>query len=109
MSERGDDAILQDIQEAISRILSYSEKLEYENFLIDIKTQDLIIRNIEILGEAAKLLSNETKQKLSSIPWRDIAGTRDKLIHDYFGVNIDIVWDIVKNDIPQILPEIKKI
>ena len=59
-----------------------------------------MIRNIEILGEAAKLLSDETKKKYSNLPWKDIAGTRDKLIHDYFGVNIDIVWDIAKNDIP---------
>lgn len=74
--------------------------MEYADFLQDYKTQDAVIRNIEILGEAAKLLSDETKKKYSNLPWKDIAGTRDKLIHDYFGVNIDIVWDIAKNDIP---------
>lgn len=68
-----------------------------------------MIRNIEILGEAAKLLSDETKEKYPNIHWKDIAGTRDKLIHDYFGVNIDIVWDIAKNEIPLLSAQIKNI
>ena len=74
--------------------------MEYDDFLQDYKTQDAVVRNIEILGEAAKLLSDEIKRKYPNIPWKDIAGTRDKLIHNYFGVNIDIVWDIAKNEIP---------
>ena len=100
MSKRDDAAILQDIKEAIDRIMSYTSKMEYDDFLQDYKTQDAVVRNIEILGEAAKLLSDETKRNYPNIPWQDIAGTRDKLIHDYFGVNIDIVWDIAKNEIP---------
>ena len=106
MSKRKDAAILQDIREAIGRILSYSEGLGYADFLDDDKTQDAIIRNIEIL-EAVKLLSEEAKQRFPDIPWKDIAGTRDKLIHDYFGVNIDIVWEIVKNDMPQLKTKIE--
>jgi uncharacterized protein with HEPN domain len=100
MSKREDSVIIQDIKEAISRIMSYTSKMEYDDFLQDYKTQDAVVRNIEILGEAVKLLSIETKRKNPNIPWKDIAGTRDKLIHDYFGVNIDIVWDIAKNEIP---------
>jgi uncharacterized protein with HEPN domain len=61
------------------------------------------------LGEAAKLLSDETKKKYPNIPWKDIAGTRDKLIHDYFGVNIDIVWDIARNEIPSLSAQLKDI
>ena len=100
MSKREDTAVIQDIKEAIDRITSYTSKMEYDDFLQNYKTQDAVVRNIEILGEAAKLLSDETKRNYPNIPWKDIAGTRDKLIHDYFGVNIDIVWDIVKNEIP---------
>lgn len=100
MSKREDTAIIQDIKEAVHRIMSYTSKMEYDDFLQDYKTQDAVVRNIEILGEAAKLLSDETKRNYPNIPWKDIAGTRDKLIHDYFGVNIDIVWDIAKNEIP---------
>lgn len=100
MSKREDIAIIQDIKEAIDRIISYTSGMKYNDFLQDYKTQDAVIRNIEILGEAAKLLSDEAKEKFQNIPWKDIAGTRDKLIHDYFGVNIDIVWNIAKNEVP---------
>ena len=108
MSKRDDTTILEDIRAAIDRILTYSQELEYDDFVTDIKTQDAIIRNIEILGEAVKLLSEKTKEKYPNVPWKDIAGTRDKLIHDYFGVNIDVVWSIVRNDIPLLNKEIEK-
>ena len=107
MSKRKDSAVLQDISEAIKRILSYTTGLEYDDFVTDFKTQDAVIRNIEILGEAVKLLSKGIKVQYPNIPWKDIAGTRDKLIHDYFGVNIDVVWSIVKNDIPLLHKEIE--
>lgn len=107
MSKREDIAIIQDIKEAIDRITSYTSQMEYEDFLQDYKTQDAVIRNIEVLGEASKLLSNEAKEKHLNIPWKDIAGTRDRLIHDYFGVNIDIVWDIAKNEIPFLAIQLK--
>ncbi len=99
MSKRKDSAVIQDIKEAISRIISYTSEIEYDAFVNNYQVQDAVIRNIEILGEAAKLLSNEMKEQYQDIPWKEIAGTRDKLIHDYFGVNIDIVWDIAKNEI----------
>nr|VFJ46443.1 MAG: Uncharacterized conserved protein, contains HEPN domain [Candidatus Kentron sp. DK]VFJ46869.1 MAG: Uncharacterized conserved protein, contains HEPN domain [Candidatus Kentron sp. DK] len=100
MSKRGDAAVIQDIKEAIDRITSYTSDMDYADFLLDHRTQDAVVRNIEILGEAAKLLSDETKGGYPVIPWKDIAGTRDKMIHDYFGVNIDIVWDIARNEVP---------
>ena len=80
--------------------MSYTSEMGYDDFVQNYKTQDAVIRNIEILGEAAKLLSDETKEQYADIPWKEIAGTRDKLIHNYFGVNIDIVWSIVENEIP---------
>ncbi|MFH1904070.1 MAG: DUF86 domain-containing protein [bacterium] len=109
MSKREDTAVVQDMKESIDRIVSYTSKMEYDDFLQDYKTQDAVIRNIEILGEAVKLLSDETKEKYPNVPWKDIAGTRDKLIHDYFGVNIDIVWDIAKNEIPSLSVYLKDI
>lgn len=109
MSKRKDTAVIKDIKEAIERIISYISRMEYDDFLHDYKTQDAVIRNIEILGEDAKLLTDKTKEKYPDIPWRDIAGTRDKLIHDYFGVNIDIVWDIAKNEIPTIAAQLQDI
>jgi uncharacterized protein with HEPN domain len=109
MSKREKSAVIQDMKEAITRIISYTSKLEYDDFLHDYKTQDAVIRNIEIWGEAAKLLSDETKQLFPDIPWKDIAGTRDRLIHNYFGVNIDIVWEIAKNEIRPLLTKLKNI
>lgn len=109
MSKREDTAIIQDMKEAINRIISYTSRMDYDGFRQDYKTQDAVIRNIEILGEAAKLLSDETKEKYPNIPWKDIVGTRDKLIHDYFGVSIDVVWDIAKNEIPTLSVQLKDI
>ena len=109
MSKRQDTAVIQDIKEAIKRIILYTSGIGYNDFLQDYKTQDAVIRNIEILGEAAKLLSDKTKEEYPNIPWKEIAGTRDRLIHDYFGVNIDIVWDIANNEIQSLYSQIKDI
>ncbi len=70
--------------------------------LTDYKTQDAIIRNIEILGEASKKVSKSYKEKYLNIEWSIIAKTRDKLIHDYFGIDLDVIWDIAKKDIPEL-------
>ncbi|GJQ59305.1 MAG: DUF86 domain-containing protein [Candidatus Scalindua sp. AMX11] len=109
MSKRENSAVIQDIKESLNRIISYTSKMEYKDFVQDYKTQDAVIRNIEILGEATKLLSDVMKNKYPDIPWKDIAGTRDKLIHDYFGVNLDIVWEIAKNEIPLLYTQINDI
>ena len=106
MSKREDSAIIQDIKECVNRIILYTQSMEYEDFLSDYKTQDAVIRNIEILGEASKLLSSNAKENFPNVSWKEIAGTRDKLIHDYFGVNIDIVWAIAKHDIPFLLTQL---
>jgi len=84
MSERADSDFLGDIKEAVSRTNAYIESLSYEQFLGDKKTQDAVVRNIEVIGEAAKNVSGELRQKYPEIPWGDLAGVRDKLIHHYF-------------------------
>lgn len=106
MSKRKDVDLIRDINESMERIISFTCNIEYNNFAHDYKTQDAVIRNIEIMGEAAKSLSEKIKTDNPDIPWKNIAGTRDKLIHDYFGVNIDIVWNIVKEEIPSLLSKI---
>ncbi len=84
MSKRGIIEILSDIKEAISRIKKYIANLNYEEFLKDLKTQDAVVRNFEIIGEAVKTLPDDLKIKTKLIPWNKIAGIRDRLIHHYF-------------------------
>lgn len=108
MSKRGDFELVCDIKEAIRRIGGYLTGTTYDKFLDDVKTQDAVVRNLEILGEAAKNVSAVFKKSNPSIPWKDLAGVRDKLIHHYFGVNLDIVWNISKEDLPDLLAVIDK-
>jgi len=108
MSKRSDQELIQDIIECAHRIRSYIEQMEYNDFFKDHKTQDAVVRNIEIIGEAVKLLSDNIKKSNPNIAWKEIAGTRDKLIHDYFGVNIDVVWNIAKEDLPSFVEQLKR-
>lgn len=109
MSKRGIIEFLSDIKEAIKRIRLYTNNMDYESFLKDIKVQDAVVRNLEIMGEATKSLPGEIRNKYPQIPWKELAGVRDRLIHLYFGVNYDIVWDIVKKELPNIFLQIEEI
>ncbi len=95
-----DDRIyLLHIRDAIQSVLEYTATGK-ESFLADRKTQDAVVRNLEIIGEATKRLSPSLKEAHTNISWKPIAGMRDKLIHDYFGVNLQLVWDVVERDLP---------
>ncbi|MDH7489635.1 MAG: DUF86 domain-containing protein [Anaerolineae bacterium] len=107
MSERADRVYLSDILEAARRIANYVSGLTYETFRADTKTQDAVIRNLEIIGEAAKKISGEFRSAQPNIPWRSMAGVRGRLIHDYFGVNLEIVWQIAAVDLPDIASRIQ--
>ena len=98
-----------DMREAIVRIQSYTSGITYGQFLADSKTQDAVIRNIEILGEAAKHLPATLTNAHADVEWKAIAGMRDKLVHDYFGVNLDILWDVLTTKLPGLLKQIDDI
>lgn len=106
MADRQESALLHDILEAAGRIQTYVTGLSYPEFLTDLKTQDAVVRNLEIIGEAAKRLSPAVRNRASSVPWQDIGGMRDRLIHQYFGTNWEIVWDVIQTKLPELKREI---
>ena len=109
MPKRGDKEFLLDIIEAIKRIELYTKELSYQDFLQKIETQDAVIRNFEIIGEAVKNISKNLKARYNNLQWKEIAGMRDKVIHFYFGVNWDIVWKAAKDNLPQLKEKIERI
>jgi uncharacterized protein with HEPN domain len=109
MSERGAKAFMQDMLEAARRIRVYTTGMDFDTFKEDYKTQDAVLRNLEVLGEAAKNIPKEFADKHPSLPWREMAGTRDRLIHHYFGVNLDVIWGIVELELPGVISELEKI
>ena len=100
---------IEHISESIERIESYAKNLTKEKLTKNVKIQDAKIRRIEIIGEAAKNLPGDFRNKYRLVEWNDIIRTRDKIIHHYFGVDLDIVWDIVKKDLPDLKNKIKSI
>ena len=91
--ERRDWDYLRDIQDAMEKIALYTEGLTYDEFMKDSKTQDAVVRNLEVVGEATRNLSATLRQRHPQIPWRELAGVRDRLIHDYLRIDHDIVWN----------------
>ncbi|MBI4317729.1 MAG: DUF86 domain-containing protein [Chloroflexi bacterium] len=109
MSKRSDRDCLSDIREALERITTYVAGMIYESFVADKRTQDAVVRNLEILGAATKNLSEEFRAAYPSVPWKSMAATRDRLIHHYFGVNLDIVWQVITLELPALVSQLEGI
>ena len=103
------DIYLQDAVEAIDRIQEYVREITLEAFETDGMRFDAVIRNLEVIGEAVKQVPESVREEYPSVEWRKIGGLRDVLIHKYFHINIEIVWDVVQSHIPRLKLEIQQI
>ncbi len=100
---------LEHILECIALIEEYTRDVTPENFMQSVKTQDMVIRRLEIIGEAVRNIPENIKKTYNNIPWRSIAGMRDKLIHEYFGVDLKLTWNVVVNELPVLKKNITEI
>lgn len=109
MAKRSDKPYLRDISDSIRKIEKYIQNLNYKEFSGNLMIVDAVVRNLEIIGEAVKNLSKEIKISHPEIPWQEIAGMRNKVIHEYFGVNLKIVWKTIKERLPELKIKIEEI
>ena len=100
---------LQDIQNSVTKIFKYTTNIDYQEFVSNDMVKDAVERNFEIIGEAVKNLSEDFRNKYPNIPFKQIAGMRDKLIHDYFGVDYEIVWKTIQDKLPEFNSDIEKL
>lgn len=100
---------LRDMLQALHNASQFLEGLSYKEFVADRKTISAVVRELEIVGEATKQIPKSIRKKYPQIPWSDMAGMRDKLIHFYFGVDLEIVWETVKVRIPALKPLIEDV
>lgn len=106
---RDDSVYLEHIRGAIARIESYLEGITEQEFSETPLLQDGVIHQLQIIGEASKRLPIDLQQKMPGVPWKDVAGMRDKLVHDYFGVDLEAVWETVTKDLPVLKAELAKV
>jgi uncharacterized protein with HEPN domain len=100
---------VEDVIDAINSIEEYTRGLTCERFVKDKKTVDAVVRNFEIIGEATKHVPERVRKEYPSVPWRDMTGMRDRLIHGYFGVNLDVVWKTIKERLPIVKPLVEEV
>jgi uncharacterized protein with HEPN domain len=109
MSKRPVDLLLDDICEAIDRIEQYTSGMSFDVFSKDRKSVDAVVRNLEIIGEASNRLPADFKDGHSQIKWHKVVGLRHRIVHEYFGIDLQIVWQILQKDLPSLRQAISQI
>src|SRR3569833_385229 len=109
MSERAPKLLLEDILGSAQKIIKYTESLTYDDFITDSKTIDAVVRNYEIIGEASNRLPESIKDSMTSIDWFRIRGFRNRIAHQYFGIDHEIIWTLKDTYLKELIVEIEKL
>lgn len=109
MSKREPGLLIEDIIDSANKILEYTQDLSFEEFTTDSKTIDAVIRNFEIIGEAANRLPEDFKEVHSNVEWHRIRGFRNRIVHDYFGIDYSIVWEIKESFLPDFIASLRSL
>jgi uncharacterized protein with HEPN domain len=109
MSERKPKLLLQDILDSAKKIIAYTENITYEEFIADSKTIDAVIRNYEIIGEASNRLPESIKEAMDTIDWFRIRGFRNRIVHQYFGIDHEIIWLLKETYLKELILEIESL
>jgi uncharacterized protein with HEPN domain len=102
MPERDPDLLIEDMRAAIHKIERYTSGMDQAMFQQDEKTVDAVVRNLEIIGEAARRIPAEFASRHANVPWRQVSGLRNRIVHDYFGLDLEIIWQVIRHDLPQL-------
>ena len=103
MSKRSSNLLLLDMKKAAEKILKYTKGLSFEDFLTDDKTIDAVVRNFEIIGEASLRIDEDFRLENPQIEWKKLRGFRNRIVHDYFGIDFEIVWSILSEDLEELI------
>jgi uncharacterized protein with HEPN domain len=109
MSKRSDALYVLDIKEAIEAVFAYTQHITFDDFKLDRMRYSAVIREFELIGEAVGNLADSVKENYPHIAWQDIKDFRNLLIHEYFGVDLEIVWNVIRGDLPSLYETIEKI
>ena len=107
MSKRDPLVLLEDIILAIQKVGRYTAQMDHDAFLADELVVDGVARNLEIIGEAARQLPEEFRRNHAEVPWTQIAGLRNRIVHDYFGLDLEIIWEIIQHDLPELEKQVR--
>ncbi len=102
MPKRDPDLLLEDMLAAAQKIERYTSGIDQESFRQDEKTIDAVVRNLEVLGEVARQLPGDFLVQHPDVPWHQIAGLRNRIVHEYFGLDLELIWQVVQHDLPQL-------
>ena len=109
MSKREPALLLEDVSLSIDKIERYIVGMSADIFKADEKTVDAVVRNLEIIGEAVRQIPPAFKERHNNVPWSQIAGLRNRIVHDYFGLDLEMIWYIVTSDLPELKKKIEEI